>query len=259
MDFLSALASRGVVLVERALEESLVDALRKRADGIYAEIETLTRNQGVEAVTRLLSPEHQYLPQASSLSMSAVFAASLMDSFMGALARGAAGRGIEKIFGGAVWCDRDQTWVRRQYAPHRYPPRHGPHGWHQDGALGFDFLTLGSDEPGPDALLPMVTCWIPLTPCGLGAPGLEFVARRLTELVPLDALADGALRNQWPEEAFWRPTMQAGDAVVFPGGTIHRTHVAGSMRQDRTSVELRFVAEGKIPERLAGDRFDRFL
>ena len=156
--------------------------------------------------------------------------------------------------GGDLACDIDQCWVRRQYAPDRYPAGHAPHSWHQDGALGFDFLGA-SAPPTDDALLSMLTCWIALSPCGTDAPGLEFVDREIGTLLPLAALADEAVHARHHERQFSRPAMAAGDALVFGGGVLHHTHVRPGMRLDRTSLELRFFAAGNIPERLRQDRF----
>jgi len=246
------------VLLSEALEESVVRVLLREADRAYAKIEALIRDQGLEAVTQVLSPAQKYLAHASSLSLGAVFDETRTNSLLTAMAGGRVEPLLREALGGEVVCDMDQAWVRRQYAPHRYPPGHAPHGWHQDGALGFDFASLGPDPPGADALLPMVTCWIALTECGVEAPGLEFVAREARELVPAMSLSDKALRERFPEDAFWRPEMRAGDAIVFPGGTLHRTHVSAGMPKDRTSVELRFVRKGRIPTRLAADRFVPF-
>ncbi|MCB9527989.1 MAG: hypothetical protein H6701_06250 [Myxococcales bacterium] len=78
----------------------------------------------------------------------------------------------------------DQAWLRRQLPPARAPRHHAPHRWHQDGALGFDFL--GGDPESPDALLPMITAWVPLVPCGRDAPGLRYVPERRDTLAPCE-------------------------------------------------------------------------
>ena len=156
---------------------------------------------------------------------------------------------------GPCACDLDQAWVRRQYAPGHYPRDHAPHGWHQDGALSFDFRAIGATEPGPEALLSLVTCWFPLTPCGAEAPGLEFLARRWDCLRPVPCLREEQLRAEFPPAQFQRPVMEAGDALIFLGGTLHRTHVTPEMHRDRTSIEFRFVKANAIPPRLAQDRF----
>ena len=53
--------------------------------------------------------------------------------------------------GAALVLAIDRCWVRRQYAPSRIPPGHAPHRWHQDGALGFDFLAAPSCRGRPAA------------------------------------------------------------------------------------------------------------
>ena len=181
----------------------------------------------------------------ASLDLAAI-ARSLVDGDVGALCH--AHLGTELV------CDVDRCWVRRQYSPRRYPPGHAPHSWHQDGALGFDFLDASATTTGA-ALLSMLTCWIALTPCGIDAPGLELVDREIDTLLPLAALADEAVRARHREREFLRPALQPGDALAFNGGVLHRTHVRPDMERERTSLELRFFAAGRIPDRLRHDRF----
>lgn len=138
----------------------------------------------------------------------------------------------------------DQCWARQQYAPHRYPPDHTPHGWHQDGALHLDFAA-----PQP-RLLNMVTCWIALTPAGDVSPGLELIPGRLPYPLQPDELTADAVAARFGSADPWRPVMKAGDALLFDGNTLHRTFVEPAMRADRTSIELRFVAAGAQPARL---------
>ena len=165
------------------------------------------------------------------------------------LMSGDAGTFCRSRLGEALSCDVDQCWIRRQYAPSRYPPGHAPHAWHQDGALAFDFLHE-PEKQGADGLLNMVTCWIALTPCGDDAPGLELARVETSALLTPQALQDvaGTLELE-------RPAMAAGDCLVFGGGVLHHTHVAPSMRSDRTSLEIRLFDARHLPERLRGDRF----
>ncbi len=157
--------------------------------------------------------------------------------------------------GGPVVCDVDQCWVRRQYAHGNYPPLHAPHSWHQDGALHFDFRAYSGRQLPPGAVLDMITCWIPLTPCGFDAPGLELIAQGTEGLLTPGQLKDMHVRELFAAEEFHRPAMQPGDALLFGGGVLHRTHVTPQMTRDRTSIELRLFAADRIPERLHGDRF----
>ena len=113
---------------------------------------------------------------SSSLRLAAV---SGLDAaaIAGMLLRGEAGAFCRDRLGDALACDLDQCWIRRQYAPSRYPPGHAPHAWHQDGALAFDFL----GEPaagGADGLLKMVTCWIALTSSATMRPASSWRASR---------------------------------------------------------------------------------
>ena len=152
-------------------------------------------------------------------------------------------------------CDIDQCWIRRQYAPRHAPLHHAPHSWHQDGALNFDFVAHAGAPLPADALLDMFTCWIPLTPCGVDAPGLELVRQRIDRLLAPAELTPERVHDRYPPDTLARPAMQPGDAVLLSGDTLHRTHVTPAMRQDRTSIELRFFHAQPLPERLRGDRF----
>ena len=144
----------------------------------------------------------------------------------------------------------DRSWVRRQYAPPHCPTGHASHAWHQDGALCFDFLAEGRRR-AHGRLLAMCTCWIALTACGEDAPGLAFSTTPYDRLLELDELVDEGAAAHDP----WTPTLRPGDALVFDGRVLHRTHVAPSMRNDRTSLELRVVDAARLPDRLRGDRF----
>jgi len=190
---------------------------------------------------------------SSSLRLSAVPGLDLA-SIAGSLLAGEVGSVCHAQLGDDLVCAVDHCWVRRQYAPDRYPPGHAAHAWHQDGALGFDFLAAGAQVPR-GALLSMLTCWIALTPCGAEAPGLELVDHEFDALLPLAALTDESVRARHRKTELLRPVLAAGDALVFGGGVLHHTHVHAAMHLDRTSVELRFFAAGDIPERLRHDRF----
>lgn len=161
------------------------------------------------------------------------------------------------LLGPRLVCDLDQAWVRRQYAPAHAPRLHHAHSWHQDGALGFDFRAH-ADPPFPaDALLEMVTAWIALVPCGVDAPGLELAAQSPGALLAPTELTADRVGARFAPDRLHRPALAAGDALVFRGDIVHRTHVAPAMTRDRTSLELRFFAADRIPARLRGERFSR--
>jgi hypothetical protein len=138
----------------------------------------------------------------------------------------------------------DECWWRRQYPAQAAPPHHHPHAWHQDGALGHDFVARPGGSGDAAGLLPVATCWIALVPCGVDAPGLELVRPSPARVLGLAELDDAALRQATPSAAFERPMLAAGDALVFGGAVVHRTHVGLAMTRVRTSLELRFLPAG---------------
>jgi len=237
--------------VHQCLDRELVRHFAEVADRFYQKNES----QRPEVIQQSLPTGQKYVPTASSFTLEAVFDPDDCRRILRAIAASSARHLIECVLAGTPLCDMDQAWVRRQYAPGRYPPLHAPHAWHQDGALHHDFKAQAPSAPDENGLLPMLTSWLPLVPCGDDAPGLEFVAVPIDNLLPPDALPDQSLRSTHAAEKFWKPLMQPGDVLLFRSGVIHRTHVTPAMQSDRTSIELRFVAANRIPPRLAHDRF----
>jgi ectoine hydroxylase-related dioxygenase (phytanoyl-CoA dioxygenase family) len=86
----------------------------------------------------------------------------------------------------------------------------------------------------------MATCWIALNACGMDAPGLEIVMERFAQLLPPAELTEANIRRRFAAERVWRPVMEPGDALLFSGDILHRTNVSPQMKNDRTSLELRF-------------------
>jgi len=89
------------------------------------------------------------------------------------------------------------------------------------------------------------------------APRRMDLADRLSMqgLVAPGELAEERVRPRFASQEFWRPVMEPGDALLFRGDIIHRTHVTSTMTRDRTSLELRFFSADRVPARLEGDRF----
>jgi hypothetical protein len=116
--------------------------------------------------------------------------------------------------------------------------------WHQDGAfLGRDVRT--------------VNVWITLSSCGLDAPGLDVVPRRIDHLVETGshgarfdwsvghdlAEAEAAARDT----IIVRPTLEPGDALLFDQLFLHRTAVSPEMTRVRYAVESWFFAPTGYP------------
>ena len=242
----------GLELVRSALATTQVDGLTTRIDGLYQALDTERRGGGSTKVSQLVRPPEKFVPTASSFTVLTVLALNELTAVFRALA-GEVHQWLRQALSAQPACNLDQAWVRKQYAPKNYPRLHAPHAWHQDGALGFDFT---AQEPAAKAILPMVTCWIALTACGVDAPGLEFVRARMDRLLKPTELNDQVVRARFTEDVFWRPALQPGDALLFQGDILHRTYATPEMTADRTSIELRFFPTHQLPERL---RLDRFL
>jgi hypothetical protein len=54
----------------------------------------------------------------------------------------------------------------------------------------------------------------------------------------------------WPETRLHHAALRAGDALLFGGGLVHRTHADAAMLHDRISLELRWLPAGDWPARL---------
>lgn len=164
-----------------------------------------------------------------------------------AIAQSAAAPLLVQALGPAPWCNLSQSWLR-QGRP--------PHSWHQDGALRHDFLAHG-DAPAPDdAALEMRTLWIALTPCGFDAPSLRWVDAALPSLLSPRELVDEAVAARFGPAALRHAVLQPGDALLFDGLCLHRTHLLPAMTQPRLSLELRFF-RAALPARVAGDAVRR--
>jgi hypothetical protein len=153
--------------------------------------------------------------------------------------------GLGPLFSSAMgldWvCNLEHSWLRKKFAPRQAPAGgYHPQDWHQDGALGVQFPV----KPGPVVpMTEMLTCWIPLNPCGRDSPGLEFIRHPQAALLHFTELDDAALRRRFPSHEFWAPTLELGDGLVFLNSIVHRTCTRPEMRHDRVSVEYRIFPQ----------------
>lgn len=245
----------GITLLRSALAGPKFGHWKSLIDACYEQIETARRDGDSATIARLIGARGRFALTASSFTISAALSDQNIGELLSSLATGPSGTCVQSIIGNHGVCDLDESWVRRQYAPCRYPPAHAPHGWHQDGALKFDFLSHPDGKFPSHAMLNMVTCWITLDSCGIDAPGLELISKRLPALLPPAELRHEAIQARFESARFSRPILEPGDALLFAGDVLHRTHVSPAMTKDRTSIELRFFPTGQIPERLKSDRF----
>jgi ectoine hydroxylase-related dioxygenase (phytanoyl-CoA dioxygenase family) len=113
--------------------------------------------------------------------------------------------------------------------------------WHQDGA----FL-------GPD--IRTVNVWLALTDCGVEAPGLDLVPKRLdlletgTEGAQFDwSVGPGVVERVSTDCGVVRPFFSAGDALLFDERHLHRTGVSPGMTTERYAIETWFFAPSRYP------------
>jgi ectoine hydroxylase-related dioxygenase (phytanoyl-CoA dioxygenase family) len=115
-------------------------------------------------------------------------------------------------------------------------------GWHQDGA----FLGEG---------IRTVNLWIALTDCGVDAPTMDMVPKRLHEIVPTGthsaAFNWSVAREIVDQYSQGSPPVRlhfkAGDAILFDEMNLHCTAVAPGMTKDRYAIEAWFFAPSCYP------------
>ena len=227
----------------------IIADLKTDIDKQYRYIEIQSQTQGVFEAAKTLPPEWKWTPTCSSLSIQAVpNHLRVVRELIFPKIRSE----LESYFNlDHIWWNMNASWVRRQYPMHQAPEHHHPHSWHQDGALGFDFLA--HHESG--ALLQMLTCWLTLDNCGEYAPGIEYVSHpsHVSRLLRLDELQVNSIDLIFPEGERKRPLLSAGDCLLMSGGLLHRTYQTAAMDKHRTSLELRFF--GSPPTRLQSHSF----
>ncbi len=203
------------------------------------------------ALARLARPRNpDFVATSSSLRLRSVPGFDIAD-VVGRLPQSVV-LALHTALGPHIACCSSQCWLRRQYPSALAPPLHHAHAWHQDGALGYAFQN--PPDAGADAatLLPLQTLWIALNACGLDAPGLEFAAWQPQHLLGLDELRALPLAAA-PSGSAHCPRLNAGDALLFGGAQVHRSHVDAAMTELRTSIELRFLPQSACTGRLRGE------
>lgn len=198
----------------------------------------------IDARNAELPPSHPDRQATSGSLRLPALGAVVLDEMLRALCTGPAAPLLRARLGPAPLCLAGQCWARCQYPAALRPLGQHPHQWHQDGALGCRF------DAEPCALIEMLTLWVPLMDCGEHAPSLQWLRLHPAPAVPLPPaeLTDEALAQRWGLRARHHATLRAGDALVFDGALLHRSHVTPAMTQRRVSIELRFVAA--LPPRL---------
>lgn len=115
-------------------------------------------------------------------------------------------------------------------------------GWHQDGAFLGDGIRT-------------VNLWIALTDCGVDAPTMDMVPKRLHEIVPTGthtAAFDWSVAREVVDQYSQdsppvRLQFKAGDAILFDEMNLHCTAVTAGMTKDRYAIEAWFFAPSCYP------------
>lgn len=116
-------------------------------------------------------------------------------------------------------------------------------GWHQDGAfLGEEVRSLN--------------LWLALTDCGVDAPGLDLVPRRIDRVVETGtegaifdwSVAPDVVEREAASAPVIRPHFRAGDALLFDHLLLHSTAVADRMTRERYAMETWLFAPSAYPE-----------
>ncbi|MBM3671390.1 MAG: phytanoyl-CoA dioxygenase family protein [Actinobacteria bacterium] len=126
-------------------------------------------------------------------------------------------------------------WTLRRIRPseHTFDPDAGL-DFHQDGSfMGTDIRTLN--------------VWVALSHCGLDAPGLDIVPRRLEHVVRTGSDGAGMDWTVGPSLArqvgpIATPIFAPGDALLFDHLMLHRTGLRPQMTADRYAIEAWFAA-----------------
>lgn len=114
--------------------------------------------------------------------------------------------------------------------------------WHQDGAF------LGSEVRA-------LNVWLSLSDCGVDAPGLDVVPKRLDHIVATGtdgavfdwSVGDAVAEQAAGEAGIVRPVFEPGDVVLFDDLFLHRTAVEPQMPETRYAIESWFFGPTGFP------------
>ncbi len=115
--------------------------------------------------------------------------------------------------------------------------------WHQDGAF------LGGDVRS-------VNLWLALSRCGVDAPGLDLLPRRLDRVVQTGtegavfdwSVSPEVVASLATETPVIRPEFAPGDAMLFDHLLLHRTAVDSTMTRERHAIETWMFAPSRYPD-----------
>jgi hypothetical protein len=155
----------------------------------------------------------------------------VIDFLFGAIDRSILAQVNPEYFPGQVFGLRSKMSIARRQSP---VPDENALPFHQDGTnyVELDFLNF----------------WIPATPAGGDAPGLELVPVALDatlavttgpSIYPSIELDEASIAARFGRDNFFHPVMQPGDVLVMNQHTVHRTYTPPGATRERFSFEVR--------------------
>jgi len=244
----SAIATRGGLIVRGLLDQTTADYYKSVIDEVLAtcyappaERPTLDDPRAAfcnpptnleRLMDRLMWRHCRYFHEASGSAM-AIECASVAEELLELYARMGL-RDLLTEYLGEEPCLSAQKWVLRRS---KLPVNAA--GWHQDGAF-----------MGPE--INSINLWVSLDECGgeTGAPGLDVLPRRLTEIVKPGE--DGAAFHWSVGEglvdpgSIMSPVFHPGDAFFFDHFYLHRTQFRESFSRLRYAIETWFFGVGNF-------------
>lgn len=210
----------GAVLLRGLFPQDLIARLHAAVTAAYAETD-----QQLAAGT--LSPDfYQSLYRYGHVRRSQISGYEALEAEL--MAQPLLRRLLQARYGAEVMLLRQNTLPRRQ-----------------DPAQPEQAIALHQDQEFAGPLKSGLNLWIPLTPAGADAPGLEiWLGHPQVPLLALDmppALRDQLLASFEPRQR-WRPVLQPGDALLLSFFTLHQTWIRPEMSQLRLSHELRLAS-----------------
>ncbi len=248
-----AILSHGSVHVKGLFDPEQVEAMKARIDSTFESAQAFSEaEERGEAAGWEQRPEaafyHRFKPLPGytlgggrnwNKNNTAIWAADsprVMFELVDAFERRGISELINDYLGERAAISMNKTVLRR------VSPTGGGADWHQDGAfLGENIRSLN--------------VWLALSDCGVTAPGMDIVARRLDEIVPTGgeganfdwSVAPADAERAAGEAGIVRPEFEAGDALLFDHLMLHRTASEESMTGKRYASETWFFAPSAYP------------
>ena len=229
----SGIQNRGSLIVRDLLDPSQVDTLRNDIDRVIAAHDAVASDSVNSETKGWFEPFHRDtiskrdVKRSKGAMMTADSPPALFDLLEVFEATGLSAA-IRELFG------EPPLLLARKLTLRRVRPDVSTGGWHQDGGfLGESIRSLN--------------VWIALTDCGVDAPGMDIIAKRLDGIVELGSGFAKWATNPYAaaiigEGCTERPKFKAGDAIVFDHLCLHRTAGDHNMTKTRYAIETWFIA-----------------